>query len=130
MKGTSVAGAVRVLAAADPFFATSHTASGLSSGEGLIERVRDAAGDPGDDKTFVLGVDDKRLAIIESEFAAVLSRARREGNVLGQVLRQAWDGGRLQTMTRKTSALVATDPHIVVIGHITPTELRRPARRG
>lgn len=123
MKGTSWAAIRRVILAADPTFSSQIT-SGLSSGEGLIEHVRDGEGADPDAKDYVEGVADKRLIIVESEFSGVLGKARREGNVLTQTLRDAWDGTRLSTLTRKSSKLVATGHHVVIIGHVTPTELR------
>lgn len=124
MKGTSTAAVRRILHAADDTFDAAHVVGGLSSAEGLIERVRDASGDPDERDTGDPGVDDKRLIVVESEFAGVLSRARREGNALSPLLRQAWDAGRLQTLTRRSTSLTSTGAHVVVIGHITPTELR------
>jgi Bifunctional DNA primase/polymerase, N-terminal/Protein of unknown function (DUF3987) len=97
------------------------TTSGLSSAEGLIELVRDPSGDPNDDN-YDPGVADKRLLVKESEYRSVLTRGRREGNTLAMTLRQAFDGDNLRTLTRKHNKLTATDPHIVVIGHITPRE--------
>ena len=123
MKGTSANPVLRIVKEADPNFGV-NIESGLSSGEGLIERVRDQLGDLPDDKNFVEGIEDKRLLIIESEFAVVLSRSKREGNVLSETLRDSWDGKTLSTMSRKASKLIATSPHIVVVGHVTPTELR------
>jgi hypothetical protein len=104
------------------------TTSGLSSAEGLIELVRDPSGDPGDDN-YDPGVDDKRLLVKESEYRSVLARCRREGNTLGMTLRQAFDGENLRTLTRKHNKLTTTDPHIVVIGHITPPGVLQ-GRRG
>lgn len=91
--------------------------TGLSSGEGLIERIRDVRDekDPG-------GADDKRLFLVEPEFASVMSRARREGSSLGHVLREAWSGKSLATLNR--SATTASWSHIAVLGHITPKEFR------
>jgi hypothetical protein len=97
--------------------------SGLSSGEGLIEAVRDASGDPESDK-FDPGVDDKRLLIQQGEFCSVLRQMERDGNILSMVLRDAWDCVPLRTMTRKNNKLRATNTHISVIGHITRDELR------
>ncbi len=122
MKGTSANPILRLIRAVEPAF-SAHIESGLSTGEGLIERVRDSVGEP-DDKNFDEGVVDKRLLVIESEFAVVLSRIKREGNVLSETLRAAWDGATLSTMTRKTTKLRATGAHICIVGHITPTELR------
>ena len=66
---------------------------------------------------------DKRLMIVEPEFAGALAVMERHGNTLSPVLRKAWDGDRLATLTRGSS-LVATGAHISIIGHITETELR------
>ncbi|MFJ9536631.1 hypothetical protein ACIRPX_05170 [Streptomyces sp. NPDC101225] len=122
VKGTSWAEVRRVLRAADSLFVASHVMGGLSSAEGLIYQVRDSEGDDPDGDHFDPGVADKRLLIVESEFASVLAQGKRDGNTLLPLVRQAWDGGSLRTMTVRSK--VATDPHIVIIGHITPTELR------
>ncbi|MCV2358875.1 DUF3987 domain-containing protein [Paucibacter sp. TC2R-5] len=99
-------------------------AGGLSSGEGVAYAIRDArepdektgkGGDP--------GVNDKRLMVIESEFANVLAQVKREGNILSATIRNMWDGRDVEPLT-KTSQLTATRPHVVIIGHITGHELR------
>lgn len=123
-KGTSYAAVRRVITATDRTFSARNCQSGLSSAEGLIELVRDPVGDDPDAPDFDEGIPDKRLAMLEEEFAAVLGRMRRDGNVLSQILRLAWDGGTLRTAVRKVNKLVASEPHIAVVGHITPGELR------
>jgi hypothetical protein len=70
------------------------------------------------------GVEDKRLLVMEAEFASVLKMTRREGNTLSPVIRQAWDGGRLQVLTKK-DPMKATGAHISILGHITKAELLR-----
>ena len=70
------------------------------------------------------GISDKRLLVVEPEFAAVLRVCRRETNTLSPTLRSAWDSGNLRTMA-KNSPAKATDAHISIIGHITVEELRR-----
>jgi len=92
--------------------------NGLSSGEGLIWAVRDGLGQ--DD----LGVYDKRLMVVEGEFASTLRVLKREGNTLSAVMRSAWDTGTLNTLT-KNSPAKATGAHISIIGHITRQELLR-----
>ncbi len=93
-------------------------ASGLASGEGLINAVRDANqqefGDP--------GVTDKRLMVHEPEFARTLKQNERRENILGAVLRQAWETGDLRTLV-KHNPTRATGAHISVVGHITKEEL-------
>ena len=95
--------------------------SGLCSGEGLIEQVRDAnpEADPDD-----MGIKDKRLLIVESELSSVLNVKRRDGNTLSPTLRDAWDGSPLGVMRARTGkAIRATDTHISFIGHITLDEI-------
>jgi len=69
------------------------------------------------------GVTDKRLMITEAEFASALSVADRPGNTLSPLVRKAWDGVKLNTLTLH-SRLCATAAHISVVGHITEEELR------
>lgn len=95
---------------------------GIGSGEGIIEQVRDAVvkGNEVD-----AGAPDKRLLLNETEFAQVLAVNKREGNTASEVLRKAWDGTTLQTLTRQRSSLKASGAHVSLIGHITRDELLR-----
>ena len=61
--------------------------------------------------------------VIEPEFAGVLAVVERHGNTLSPLMRKAWDGGILSTMTRN-APLRATGAHISIVGHITVDELR------
>jgi hypothetical protein len=70
------------------------------------------------------GVSDKRLLVMESEFAKILIVAGREGNTLSQIIRQAFDGEDLQSLN-KNSPGRASGAHISIIGHITDEELVR-----
>jgi hypothetical protein len=100
---------------------------GLSSGEGLIYAVRDRVdgeNKKGETVVFDQGVEDKRLLVLEAELAGVLKVMSREGNTLSPVIRQAWDDGALQTLT-KNSPMKATEAHVSIIGHITRAELLR-----
>jgi hypothetical protein len=108
-----------VLAHADPAFAGDGLVTGLSSGEGLIAQVRDPVDDNDTDAPT-----DKRRLVVEAEFAQVMKVLAREGNTLSPVVRNAWDGKRLQTISRN-SPLKASDAHIGIIGHITKDELLR-----
>ena len=95
----------------------------MVSGEGLIWAVRDPA-DSEDGRETDGGASDKRLLVFESEFASVLRVLERQGNRLSSIIRDAWDGRTLRTLTRTTSAK-ATGAHISIIGHVTADELRR-----
>ena len=62
--------------------------------------------------------------IVEPEFASPLKVAARDGNTLSPTVRLAWDGDRLQILS-KNSPAKATGSHVSLIGHITVFELRR-----
>jgi hypothetical protein len=66
---------------------------------------------------------DKRLLVLEPEFAQVLRQGMRAGNTLSATIRCAWDNGNLQTLT-KNDPVKATGAHVCVVGHITADELR------
>jgi hypothetical protein len=110
-------------------------ASGMSTGEGLIWAVRDQIVQkvPIKEKGKILGyqdemtdegIADKRLLVVEEEFARPLKCANRDHNTLSDVFRQAYDMGNLRTLTKANSA-VASGAHISIIGHITKQELIR-----
>jgi hypothetical protein len=134
-KGTSWGRARAVLANAEPQWVAERVQSGLSSGEGLIwavrdpiarrEKVKERGQAPHyEDVESDPGVDDKRLLVQEPEFANVLKQTERQGNTLSAILRQAWDGSPLRTMTKNSPAR-ATGAHVSLIGHVTADELRR-----
>ena len=125
-KGTSFAHVLRVFKHADPEWADGHITGGLSSGEGLIWKVRDPILKTLNGETQVVdeGVIDKRLLVFQGELSGILKVMGREGNTLSSVLRDAWDGVKLTTLT-KNSPAVATDTHISVVAHITREELRK-----
>jgi hypothetical protein len=132
-KGTSWGHAKRPLLAMDPTW-EARVRSGLSSGEGLIQQVRDAVwkttakkkdGEVVSEEVMTdQGEDDKRLLVVEPEFANVLRQFGREGNILSVVIRDSWDKGDLATLT-KNNPTRATGAHVSIIGHITKDELRR-----
>ncbi|MGH9188023.1 MAG: DUF3987 domain-containing protein, partial [Acidimicrobiales bacterium] len=112
----------RIFAEVDPAWAEARLVSGLSSGEGLIWKVRDAVDTRGDGDHNHEG--DKRLLVLEAEFASVLKMTAREGSTLSPVVRNAWDGKVLQTLTKNSPAR-ATAAHVSIVGHITCDELIR-----
>src|SRR5205823_2555764 len=99
-----------------------------SSGEGLIWAVRDRimkrekVKEKGEVSYVEVeadpGVSDKRLLVYEPEFANVLKQTERQGNTLSAILRQAWDGLDLRTLTKNSPAR-STGAHVSLIGHIT-----------
>lgn len=112
----------------DDDWAEQRIAQGLSSGEGLICAVRDPVervADSSEKKSEVEeGVNDKRLLVVQTEFASVLRVMDREGNTLSPTIRDAWDTGDLRTLVKK-NPMRATGAHISIVGHITKDELLR-----
>lgn len=94
------------------------TVSGLSSGEGIIHAIRDARPEAEDD-----GVHDKRLFILESELGRALAAMKREANSLSPVLREAWDGTPLQTLTKREGEK-CSEPHVSLLAGVTVEELK------
>ena len=135
-KGTSWNHIANLMEHVDPEWRRDCISNGLSSGEGLIWAVRDPIEETkpirekgrytGEYETYIAnhGEDDKRLLVIESEFANVLKVMTREGNTLSPIIRSAWDCGDLKTMV-KNSPAEASGAHISIVGHITRDELRR-----
>jgi hypothetical protein len=92
---------------------------GLSSREGLVSLFHDGYKSG---KVEVPAIEDKRLWVVESEFANVLHQGRREGNTLSAALRDCWDGVSLKPAT-KSNRLYASHPHLCLSGAISPSEL-------
>ncbi len=131
-KGTSWGRVRQLMEDADPDWSRRRVVQGLSSGEGLIWEVRDPIEKTqrdkktGESRTEVVdeGTSDKRLLVLEAEFASVLRVMAREGSILSAIIRQAWDRGDLRTLVKNNPAC-ATAALISIIGHITADELRR-----
>ena len=127
-KGTAAARARQPFALADPDWAHNRLMSGMSTGEGLIWAIRDpTVQDVLDKKTEQTqrvttdhGVADKRLMILKPEFGRFLQVAPRQNNTLSPVLRQAWESGRLHTLTKNSTAH-ASNALISVVAHVTKT---------
>jgi hypothetical protein len=113
-KGTSWEHIRRICSKVDPAWAERRVTTGLSTAEGLIAEVRDGEAVQ----------KDRRLLILQSEFASVLRILQRSGNTLSPLLRAAWDDGNLGTLV-KHNPLKATGAHISMVGHITRWELLR-----
>ena len=121
-KGTSRAQINPLFVTADPKWTADRIMGGLSTGEGLIATVADPLPAEGDNAPPAPV--DKRLLIVEPEFARPLAAAKRDGSTLSHIVRDAWDSGDLRVMTRK-DPLKATGAHISLVGHVTADELRR-----
>ncbi len=142
-KGMSWGPIRQLMVLADPDWAEACIATGLSSGEGLIHALHKSAqdapattnmvwdnneendwGTSEEDNTVSDDPEGSRLLIIEPELASPFKVMKREGNTLSPVMREAWDNGPLQTLT-KNSPMKVTGSHVSIIGHITKVELTR-----
>lgn len=121
-KGTSFVPVNLLMRETAPEFWNEQQVRGLSSGEGLIQKVSDEKTKNEDGEWEITPVE-KRLYVVESEFSRVLAQTRRDGNILSQILRETYDSGNLGVLTR--NPLHAQDAHISITGHITPEELKK-----
>ncbi|MFN8624402.1 MAG: hypothetical protein U0587_00200 [Candidatus Binatia bacterium] len=71
----------------------------------------------GEQQVIDEGVPDKRLLIVETEFSQPLKQFVRDGNVLSNVIRDAWDAKHILRTITKTNPSRAIDAHISIIGH-------------
>ena len=100
----------------------------LSSGEGLAFNVRELTDEEWGklSKTPAMAGrsrDDKRLVILDEEFASALSCMKREGNTLSMSIRCFWDGGEYAPLT-KNNPVSVKGAHINILSHITMQELK------
>lgn len=107
------------LRAIDHAFAPQVHRGGLSTREGLAALIHDGYRQGRQD---VPAIEDKRLWVVESEFANVLHQGRRDGNTLSAALRDCWDGVDLKPAT-KSNRVYASNPHVCLSGAISPSEL-------
>lgn len=122
-KGTSWSRIKYLFKQVTPEWLENCVVDGLSSGEGLIWAVRDPIPASGNNEA-VSGISDKRLFVLEPEFAIVLKRMQGQLNTLSAVIRQSWDSDHLRSLTKNSPAR-ATGAHITIVGHITSEELIR-----
>ena len=108
-KGSGLNHVRSVFTLADAAFTNQRLKAGFGSGEAVVDAVAED--------------DDPRLLVIEPEWTRVLLVSARDGSTLSPLLRQGWDGDRLEVRTRGKKS-VAEGAHLVVIGHVTADELR------
>lgn len=110
-----------------PAWAQNCIEPGFQTGEAMLDAIRD-------DKTillksgknkFVKGNDDKRLLLMEQEFARLAGVSSRSGNPLSANLRLAFDSPLTLSSKSKTNPDTVTKSHVSVITHVTPAELMR-----
>jgi len=131
-KGTSMSIVRAVFRDIDAEWVRNCRTPGLTSGEGLIDLIRDDVYSTRENKKTgeledyisAPGVVDKRLIFECQEFAAVMRAGKSERSTLFPTMREAWDGQDLRTPTKNNPRRV-TDPHISGVAHITGEELHK-----
>lgn len=121
-KGDSLALVIKLdefIRAHSPMLCPQIHRGGLSSREGLAALIHDGFQQGSQE---VPAIEDKRLWVVESEFANVLQQSRRKGNTLSTALRDCWDGVCIKPAT-KNNRVFASNPHACLSGAITPNEL-------
>jgi hypothetical protein len=100
----------------------------LSTGEGLAHHVRDETNEDRERRQRqnpnepIREKGDKRLIILDEEFASGLACTKREGNTLSMGIRCFWDSGDYAPLTKNNPVLVK-GAHISILTHITMQEL-------
>lgn len=110
-KGTAWNPMENLFALVDPVWFRDRIASGIQSGEKIVELL--------DDST----VTDKRLLLLEEEFPRILKVAGRDKNTLSDTLRRAWDNRKYLQNQSLQNPFKASRPHISLIGHTTREDL-------
>ena len=137
-KGTSWGRVSQLMALANPDWTAKRVIGGLASGEGLIYQVRDPEtktvaikeGRPPrttgayEEEVVDAGVEDKRLLVMEGEFARVLKVMQRDGNTLSPIIRDLWDRGSARTLTKNQPG-ATTGALVSIVAHVTRDELGR-----
>lgn len=98
--------------------------NGVATGEGLIYAIRDGTDLRSGTQPKWQPIEDKRLLVIDEEFASTLAKCSRKDATLSAILRKAWDGRKLDNQTR-AEPVAASRPHIVMLSQITPDEFLR-----
>ena len=108
-KGTGLDIVRDCIRAADEAWFENCQSPNLTSGEGVVDALRDPVekmipvkGKPGEFERVVVdaGVEDKRLFIVSAELVSAFKCGNRENSTLAQTLREAWDGRSLRTMAK------------------------------
>jgi hypothetical protein len=106
-KGTSRFPVMQVFERVDRAWTEQQVLGGFGSGEAVVATA--ANGDP-------------KVLVAEEEFGRLLAVAGRQGSTIAQLLRSAWDDGKLESR-RRGDADVVVGAHIALLAHVTAGEL-------
>ncbi len=114
-----------------PEFTSSKLKTGVNSGEGLINCIRNKVVGTDIDKRTGKEIEaikdegalSKIVLFLETEFSRLLKAGKRDGSTVTEIYRNAWDGVPLEINTSQRS-IRSTDYCVSLIAHITPKELK------
>lgn len=131
-KGGSATNALWPLRLANPHWHEHCISAGVSTGEGLIQHVRDPVivMEEVEDETTLTGTDtrpkvtdpgatDKRACIVLSEATLLLKNIEKPGSLLSETVRDLWDKQSAQTLT-KHDPIRTTGAHVNIMAQVTP----------
>ena len=123
-KGTSYRWTDWVMRALDAQWSDERVTTAVGSGEGLLAKITDPVvtlNAKGEEVVAIEGSPDKRVLYLEEELGSLFSKMVSQ-ETLEKMITKAFDSGRLETTTKK-EAMTCNEPHVSIIGHITPDEL-------
>ena len=123
-KGTSWRWAEWVMRGLDDAYVNERITTAVGSGEGLLAKITDPVvtlNSKGEETVAIDGSPDKRVLYLEEELGQLFSKMMSQDS-LEKMVTKGWDSGRLETTTKK-EAMHCENPHVSIIGHITPDEL-------
>jgi Protein of unknown function (DUF3987) len=126
-KGGSLKAVKRLVSAIDQKFFSDNLSGGHNSAEAILGEIcdEDTAFDKnGEIVTLEEDVPDKRMVIVEEELSRIFQMGKRDGNTMSEILRQFYDKPKVVKALSRKSRLKATDPHVSILGHITPEGLK------
>jgi hypothetical protein len=112
-KGEALSWIQLVLKECDPAWSKRRCKTGLSSGEGLLNTLRDFEGEG--------AAGDKRLLALETEMSSLFAVDNRKGNRITSVIRQLYDGTGVGSLTKL--AVEVFGVHFSLLCHTTKPEL-------
>jgi hypothetical protein len=107
-KGSSWKRVEQIMKVALPDFFPERVKSGFGSGEVFVDTVNE--------------LPDQCMLVLETELSRLLTVGNRRDSVLMQIVRDAWDGTRLEARSRLHTS-TAENPHVAIVGHVTQSEL-------
>ncbi|EGD51732.1 hypothetical protein TheetDRAFT_1410 [Thermoanaerobacter ethanolicus JW 200] len=123
-KGTSWNAVIELFKRLDSNFVTHRVKSGFGSGEGIIAKVSDEMYDK-KTKQWIKR-EDQRLLLFEPEFSSILKIGSREGNILTNIIREAFDNHTIENNVKyDDSSLRSSNHHLSIVAHITAPELKK-----